>query len=419
MLLLSGRLHFQLCQRFFATNASELQRWQRRCDRLTQLQRRIKFKPVESFTVGERTFPLPLATVGPPSSAPTREELEYLKGFFDGDGCVSMSPSRGSIELLVGQNLDSAKVLVRFRDAFGGGIYNHVHGSGTNKAALLWRVAGNTMQHAAEVLGKVPSIKGAQLQIAARGIVAKENRTEVSQRLWLLKQKEHVPLSFDVSWPYFAGFFDAEGSIAIRATCAATTLQISQMNRFVLEHLHTFLHSHGLSSWSLGHGYGDCCYSQLFCADFATSKQTLQRLLDSGLDLKSKQASLALSLTRDNHQAVREDLFNLNGFNRRYQRLDSEGIARAKEIARTRYQLRNASFSNLESLQVKVRKLKEEHLLQNLITRCCRLRRDTRLSLKEGGIIQPTCLQQKIAATFVLKLGRICGQFWQSWNLLF
>ena len=149
MLLLGGRPPFQLSQRFFATNASELHRWQRRCDRLTQLQRRIKFKPLERFTVGDKSFALPLATVGPPSCKPSQDELEYLVGFFDGDGCVSFDQDRGRIRLFLSQNLDSANVLLRFRDILGGSICNQNHATGTSKAVLRWSAFGTTMQHAA------------------------------------------------------------------------------------------------------------------------------------------------------------------------------------------------------------------------------------------------------------------------------
>ena len=36
------------------------------------------------------TYTLPLKALGPPSHLPTRQELGYLAGFFDGDGYVSM-----------------------------------------------------------------------------------------------------------------------------------------------------------------------------------------------------------------------------------------------------------------------------------------------------------------------------------------
>ena len=73
-------------QRCFAT-AAEWNRWQRRCHRLTKLQQRITFPELKSIGVKGVAHSLPLKAVGPPERNPTQEELEYLVGFFDGDGC--------------------------------------------------------------------------------------------------------------------------------------------------------------------------------------------------------------------------------------------------------------------------------------------------------------------------------------------
>ena len=386
MLLLGARQHFQLCYRFFASNAGELQRWQRRCDRLTQLQRRIKFKPVESFTVGDKIFTLPLAKVDPPTSAPTREELEYLVGFFDGDGCVSMRQNTGRIALELVQSLDSAKVLICFRETFGGGVYNHSQGTGTRKAALRWSVSGATMQHAARLLGSLPSMKHQQLQIAARGNVAKADRHGVAQKLQVLKQKEHKPVTFNCSWQYFAGFFDAEGSISVGGRSGGLQLQVGQLNPFVLQELQHFLQRQNLKRWRLNQHVH--YLPSLVCTHLATCQLTLQHLMASGLDVKQKQAALALSLTAENHLEVRESVFRLNGLQKQYDRLDDQGIARAKEIQKVSQHLRcTSSRENHDMLQSKVQELREEHMLQNLITKCHRLRSGIRMSLREGGLV--------------------------------
>ena len=230
-------------------------------------------------------------------------------------------------------------------------------------------------------------MKHEQLQIAAKGIVAKVDRYEVAQKLQLMKQKEHKPTSFQCSWPYFAGFFDAEGSISIERRFVGIHLRVGQMNPFVLHQLKEFLHRHNLKHWKLSQEAQGA--HRLECSHLATCKLTLQNLLDHGLDAKQMQATFALSLTPENHSEVRHAILRLNGFNNKYQRLDYEGVARAKEIQKVSRQLHRASFEDNHSLlQKRVKQLREEHVLQNLITKCQRLRRDMRISLREGGLVR-------------------------------
>ena len=196
-----------------------------------------------------------------------------------------------------------------------------------------------------------------------------------------------MPANFECSWPYFAGFFDAEGSITVPGTYIGLHLAVAQNNPFVLKELHSFLHKHGLKRWTLlSQSEGPC---RLVCTDLATCKLTLQRLLDAGIDLKQKQAALALSLMADNHKQVREDMLALNGLQNKYKRLDDEGIKRAKEIRRLGQSWNRASSQERELLQVKLEGLREEHKLQNLVTKCMRLRQNIRQSLREGGAVLP------------------------------
>ena len=125
-------------QRCFAT-ASEWKRWQRRCDRLTKLQQRITFPPLKSIAVEGVTHTLPLKAVGPPERNPTQEELEYLVGFFDGDGCVTMKSQSGEIFLQITQSMDSAQILLLFRDKLGGGVFKKASGTGKTRATLRWQ----------------------------------------------------------------------------------------------------------------------------------------------------------------------------------------------------------------------------------------------------------------------------------------
>lgn len=103
-----------------------------------------------------------------------------------------MTKGSGQMVLHISQTMDSAAVLIRFRDSFGGGIYREKCQTGAHKAVLQWTVSGTTMQHAVCALCKVSSMQLAQLQIAATGNIAKPDRSDVAQKLKLLKQKNHA-----------------------------------------------------------------------------------------------------------------------------------------------------------------------------------------------------------------------------------
>ena len=291
--------------------ATELGRWQRRCDRLTQLQRRIRFAALETITAGGRRIALPLPAVEA-VRAPSRRELEYLAGFFDGDGCVSITRQTGAVSLSVGQNVDSADVLLHFRSVLGGGVYASKPASGSRKAMLQWKLTGVKMTTAAAALGTIPSMKQAQLLIAADGNVARANRPHVEQKLHVLKQRQHVPSQWsECLWPYFAGFFDAEGSINVDPRCTALCLELTQVNPCMLAHLLQFLHENRLRAWRL---CNKGAHFALACKSLHQCKRTLKMLLENGLHVKQKQAELAIGLTTENHLWTRDEIFSLKGW---------------------------------------------------------------------------------------------------------
>ena len=255
----------------------ELGRWQRRCDGLTRIQLRICFPRLETINVGGETYQLPLRSVQP-KRAPNQEELEYLVGFFDGDGCVTMEKT-GQVRLAVSQNVDSADVLIHFRSLLGGGVGFLAAATGTSKAALRWQVTGFKMTEAATALSAIPSMKQAQLLIAAKGNVAQADRLLVDKDLKMLKQKEHVPHHPpECSWPYFAGFFDAEGTIGVSPTSVRLRLEVGQVNPCVLVHLLQLLHGSGLCAWTL---YDRGSHSCLVCQDLRHCKQILELLFEN------------------------------------------------------------------------------------------------------------------------------------------
>lgn len=383
----AAHLSFFPWQRRFAT--AEFNKWQRCCDRLTQLQRRIKFPRLEEFTTETGTYRLPLKAVGPPGHQPSQEEIQYLLGFFDGDGCVSMRNKTGRIILQIGQNVDSAEVLLHFRNMFGGAIGCQSSGTGAQKAMLAWRAVGGTARNAASMLGSPTSMKQAQLRIAARGTVSEASRAHMSHELRLLKQKEHKPDNFQCSWSYLAGFFDAEGSITVVPHRARLQIELSQMNRFVLEAVLRFLHREDsrLKSWRLQEATRS---PKLACSNLETCKLTLEYLLISGLRVKKKQAELALSLHSDNYKEVRQAMFQFKGWQGRYSRLDDEGVKRSKEITRLRKRMAGGkSNEQLALLNGELQRLREEHSLQGVMSKCRSLRVDMRKSLSQGACVRP------------------------------
>lgn len=325
-------------------------------------------------------LPLPAAR---PVRSPSQEELEYLVGFFDGDGCVTMAKSTGQVSLQISQNIDSSAVLLLFHSLLGGSIIHHSAATGTNKAVLQWRLFGSKMSRAAAALSTVPSMKQAQLLIASNGNVEKSDRDKVEQELKALKQKQHVQDQWaEAWWPYFAGFFDAEGSILVHSTRVGLRLEIKQVNPCALGHLQHFLHQNQLHSWTLHHR---AAFSALVCQKLPDCKQTLQLLLEHGLLAKRQQAELALTLAPENHSQIREAISSLNGLQGRYKRLDSEGVARASEIDRLRKRLGYMPGPDHAGLQSQLELLCADHALQKLITHCNLLRKDMRQSLRQGG----------------------------------
>ena len=331
------------------------------------------------------THELPLPAVGP-LQRPSQQELEYLVGFFDGDGCISMVKSTGQVLLTITQSVDSVDVLLHFRSLLGGGVSRRSASTGTKKATLLWCVYGSKMKHAAAALSKAPFMKQAELWIARQGNVAEHDRAVLSEELRRLKQPDYVPHQLpQCSWPYFAGLFDAEGSISIDCRSTSCLLALGQSNPFILAQLLKFLRKRRLQSVSV---YQYKNVSVLSCSNFTEAKRTLKLLLANGLRVKAKQAELVLNLTTDNHLETRGGIVSLNGLQNRYKRLDGQGIARAKDIHRIQQQIqyRRKSFGEQhDAVQRELDELRERHKLKSLISQCSLLRKDIRKALREGG----------------------------------
>ena len=351
----------------------------------------MKFPPLKSFTVDRVTYGLPLKAKPPPEQKPTREELEYFCGFFDGDGCVTMVATRGNFRLSVKQSISNVHILLRFRRVFGGGVYAGDKRTGFSQATLMWVVESKSASFAAGLMASVPSMKRAQLEIAASGTVEAVRRSKVHAKLKTMKHKDYIPRSLAVTWPYLAGFFDAEGSIGVHPAADALNLQIWQVNPAVLEILLPFLQENGLDRWKLLH-YSKA--SHLRCQHHQTIKLTLQHLLQNGLSVKKQQAKIALELTPSNRQTIRDELFLLTGWQARYSRLDEAGCGRAKEINKFLVKLcQNRCSEKRKQLKAELLRLREEHAFARLVSEIQTLESDIRMMLADGGHV-PQSSQQ-------------------------
>ena len=369
--------------------SSSLERLERLCQRLQHLQGRVRFPPLQSFKVEDETFQLPLKAVGVPAEPPERKELEYLVGFFDGDGSVSLNQWTGDITLQVDQNVDSAQVLMRFRNALGGGVRRSLEQTGTQRACLKWCVSSTNARKAASWLRSIGSMKQAQLEIAAArraGVVPPYERPSLKQNLDRLRQKSFKPPAIDCSWAHFAGFFDADGCISVSATQVSLQLSLSQTNPHGVSLWLDFLHRQGLH-WSL---YQKAYCAALVCTDLAVCKRSLELLLQHGLLVEKEQAELALTLTGENHRQVREAMSKLKGHQSRYQRLDEAGMDRAKQIRQLSQKMQRTTSNQIKTrLEEELQVLRQEHLRQKLICKGKALRLEIRRLLREGATISP------------------------------
>ena len=297
-----------------------------------------------------------------------------------------MQKSSGSVSLRVDQSVSSVNVLLHYRNVFGGGIYAGHKQTGLRQATLSWRIGGVAMKRAASLMACVPSMKRAQLQIAAASQnVFQDKRFTMGADLRALKSKGHAPVDMSISWPFVAGFFDAEGYIGVEGRCVTVFLTITQANAHVLECILSFLQNSSLERWCL---YQHSNGFVLRCSHGETSKRTLEHMLAHGLSVKRRSAELALSLNVQNHLETRQAISELGGRQSRYTRLDQDGILRSRQIQSLQGKMYNASCEKMrDNLGQDIQRLQEEHALQKLISQCRLLRSDIRRRLFDGGIV--------------------------------
>ena len=93
-------------------------------------------------------------------------------------------------------------------------------------------------------------------------------------------------------------------------------------------------------------------------------------MLEAGLWQKRAQAELLLTRTRENHLEVRAEIQMMKGNQGKYQRLNADGIARAKTIHRRQGELlylKRSCRDTAKEEETEIEKLQEEHRRKELI----------------------------------------------------
>ena len=345
------------------------------CDTLQEIRRKNKdlrkelqktpWPRLTYFSTNGRSYGLPLrAESRELSQRPAKARLEFLAGFFDGDGCVKCSTNLSGCVLAVGQSYDQAEILMLFREAFGGSITRECGGVGLKKPMLQWQLCGDSARRTARLLAPHSITKQKQLLIAARWPKTKSRREDRKAELCALKNYDSA-VAGSCSWSYFAGFFDAEGYIKQQRGGASLVLEVKQKYPTVLKCLGGFLsRSLGIDA-SLRQVSASPMMHVLRTFGLLDFKRILQHMHQAGLVRKAEQAELAQGLTKQNAARVFARLTCLTGNQKFGKTLNGAGHERARRIkneqTQAAYWKRRGRLAEAENKKCEVAVLKEEH----------------------------------------------------------
>ncbi|CAE8591881.1 unnamed protein product [Polarella glacialis] len=369
-----------------AWTSEDLHRLQRRCRLLTSLLGKLQWPRIMHFHAFGKMHRLPVRAQPGVQKLPLQHELEYMVGFFDGDGCVHHGLPRTGCALSIGQSCEKGEVLLRFCQALGGGIYRHAGGKGLCKPVIMWSVQTPLARQAAAVLGRLPSLKQQQLLMASEWPSSAKQRAALQPIMQQLKREEPSEASLCCTWGYLAGFFDAEGCIRVKPVSTSVTLELSQRSIAILNVIRDFVLEKVPGASAMIYPSGR--YFSLQMTSPQANIMILRRLLAAGLEVKRAEAYVALGLCSSNHADVREGLAQLKGNQSRYMRLDSAGCLRAKAINNSHGRLRYALVRGgreVADLEHQLGELKHMHNLGCTRTRLATLRADIRALLRLGA----------------------------------
>lgn len=163
----------------------------------------------------------------------TEEQLDYLAGFFDAEGCVYFSNNGKQRQVMYSVGQSDPAVLYLFRGMFGGSVRKRAEATDKHREQWLWLKTCTRLDVFASMMIGRTAIKSRQLELAimfsktlrpmgggrtpvADGVI--KEREAIRQLLKEAKGKqfddEDVAIS-DMSLPYWAGLFDGDGSAGV------------------------------------------------------------------------------------------------------------------------------------------------------------------------------------------------------------
>lgn len=150
-----------------------------------------------------------------------KETIEYLAGFFDGDGCISSrkTATPSSVRASVSQSRDAGEPeeLRQFQRYYGGRISKtNQKRNSNNRERWMWSPEPDQLSRFLADMRAHSIVKAPQLQLALDllGCASKEERIGLAARMSDWKKRYHeVPIDKErITMPYLAGLFAAEGS---------------------------------------------------------------------------------------------------------------------------------------------------------------------------------------------------------------
>ena len=354
---------------FAACQRDPLEEVNRKNVQLRLLLKSTPWPRLQDFKLQEAVYTLPHSgrkqLVG--MSVVEASKLQYLAGFFDGDGHVGCEATLSGPYLHVSQSFDKPAILMLFCDVFGGSIVVESQGFGLRKPSLAWRVHGSMARRGAKLLVAHSIGKRKQLQVAAAWPEGKFCREDAKAQLQELKKYDSAVPSA-CTWEYCTGLFDADGHIQQQSGTTVLGLHVIQKFDTMLESVRAFWASAlNVVPRICKERTRSCFRLSMFGTD--SCKQGLREMLQAGLLCKAEQAELAIGLTNENAAEVRAQLGQMTGNQQFGKRLDEAGLHRFHRISALQrqfwYRRRKGKLHDAAARLEEIEMLKSEHNLLN------------------------------------------------------